>query len=229
MYQSQPNVPETTPGLEDYWRMEGYYNLVTRTVTAVSSNWSALTGQDVNFLVGRSDVELLSLLPAEDQSVVIALFQESFAFLRNLPYGSVLTARVSVILRMVNTRSNQTKWIRLALRPQPNEYGMIGTLRIDVYDITDEDTHQVLRASVAYVDAFGQTAYHRLNKQQSVTEMLSPREIDILKLMLEGKTSKEIGANLKISKDTVDKARKTMLVKTGCKNSVELVSRYMNP
>lgn len=54
-------------------------------------------------------------------------------------------------------------------------------------------------------------------------EMVSKRELEILKMIVENKDSKEIGQELGISKDTVLKHRKNMLLKLGAKDSTALI------
>lgn len=54
---------------------------------------------------------------------------------------------------------------------------------------------------------------------------LSEREIEIVRLLAEGLASKQIGAELDISKHTVDTHRRNLIMKTGCKNTMELVVR----
>jgi DNA-binding NarL/FixJ family response regulator len=54
--------------------------------------------------------------------------------------------------------------------------------------------------------------------------ILSDREKEVLKLMMHGKTSKEIADALFISKTTVDTHRRNILEKTGARNSTELIS-----
>jgi DNA-binding NarL/FixJ family response regulator len=57
------------------------------------------------------------------------------------------------------------------------------------------------------------------------TDPLTPRELEILKLIAEGHTSEEIAAMLVISKKTVDRHRANVLEKLGMRNRVEL-TRY---
>ena len=52
---------------------------------------------------------------------------------------------------------------------------------------------------------------------------LTTRETEILRLILNEYTSKEIGEHLKISMRTVETHRKNILKKTGAKNLVALV------
>jgi DNA-binding NarL/FixJ family response regulator len=54
---------------------------------------------------------------------------------------------------------------------------------------------------------------------------LTPRELDVVKLIAEGHTSEEIAEILYISKKTVDRHRANMLEKLGMRNRVEL-TRY---
>jgi DNA-binding NarL/FixJ family response regulator len=52
---------------------------------------------------------------------------------------------------------------------------------------------------------------------------LSPREREVLKLIAEGKSRKEIGKRLNISVRTLDTHRTNILLKLGCKSTAELV------
>jgi DNA-binding CsgD family transcriptional regulator len=52
---------------------------------------------------------------------------------------------------------------------------------------------------------------------------LSKKELEILKWITDGYSSKQVADKLKISRHTVNNHRKNMLEKTGCSNSLELV------
>jgi DNA-binding CsgD family transcriptional regulator len=56
-------------------------------------------------------------------------------------------------------------------------------------------------------------------------EVLTPREKEIVSLLIEGKLSKEISDILNISKQTVDSHRKNMLRKNNLTNTVELIGK----
>jgi DNA-binding NarL/FixJ family response regulator len=66
--------------------------------------------------------------------------------------------------------------------------------------------------------------YSRRREQQTL-EPLTPRELDVIKLIAEGHTSGEIGELLIISNKTVDRHRANILDKLGLRNRVEL-TRY---
>ena len=62
-------------------------------------------------------------------------------------------------------------------------------------------------------------------REQRALEPLTPRELDVVKLIAEGHTSGEIGELLIISNKTVDRHRANILDKLGLRNRVEL-TRY---
>ena len=65
------------------------------------------------------------------------------------------------------------------------------------------------------------------DKRQGLGVILSDREKEVLKLMMQGKTSTEIGETLFISKNTVDTHRRNILEKTESRNSTELISKAL--
>jgi len=58
---------------------------------------------------------------------------------------------------------------------------------------------------------------------ENIRELLSEREIEIVKLLKKGKTSQQIGKELYISKKTVDTHRRNILEKTGFNSTSELI------
>lgn len=52
---------------------------------------------------------------------------------------------------------------------------------------------------------------------------LTEREKEVLRLICSGKSSKEIGANLGLSKRTIDSYREKIMAKTGAKNSIDML------
>ena len=56
------------------------------------------------------------------------------------------------------------------------------------------------------------------DKQASALEVLSPREVQVLRLVAEGKTSKEIATVLDLREQTIRSYRKTMMKKLGVNN-----------
>lgn len=67
--------------------------------------------------------------------------------------------------------------------------------------------------------------YDNSKKNQSdISEKLTKREVEILKLICEGYTNQQIGENLFISQRTVEGHRANMLSKTGVNNTAQLIA-----
>lgn len=61
-------------------------------------------------------------------------------------------------------------------------------------------------------------------EMQTIREILSPRECEILKLLARGMTSREIAGTLSVSRHTIDTHRRNMIHKVEAKNSTELIN-----
>jgi DNA-binding NarL/FixJ family response regulator len=60
---------------------------------------------------------------------------------------------------------------------------------------------------------------------EAPSDPLTPRELEVIKLIAEGLTSEEVGESLAIAKNTVDRHRDNILEKLGLRNRVDL-TRY---
>jgi DNA-binding NarL/FixJ family response regulator len=98
----------------------------------------------------------------------------------------------------------------------------------------DRDLVEAVRAAMrgepflypAAVRALVRDYLDRASRGETTPEdPLSPRELEVVKLIAEGLTSEEIAEQLFISKKTVDRHRANMLEKLGMRNRVEL-TRY---
>ncbi|MCY2687584.1 response regulator transcription factor [Salinimicrobium sp. TH3] len=63
-------------------------------------------------------------------------------------------------------------------------------------------------------------------KISQVSSQLSIRELEVMNLLMQGLTNKEIACRLFISYETVKSHRKNILQKTNCKNTAALISYY---
>ena len=79
---------------------------------------------------------------------------------------------------------------------------------------------------VSLIGLHGEPSFMGIGLEDSPeqAEPYSKREIDVIKLLAEGLSSKEIGDKLFISQETVKTHRKNILEKAGCKNTSQLIS-----
>ena len=97
----------------------------------------------------------------------------------------------------------------------------------------DDDIAEACRAAMrgrsflypSAVDALIRDLIERADERGTEFDLLTPRELEVLKLIAEGHTSKEIASMLVISIKTVDRHRTNMLEKLGMRDRVDL-TRY---
>lgn len=56
---------------------------------------------------------------------------------------------------------------------------------------------------------------------------LTPKETQIYNLVLQGKANREIGKELNVTERTVETHMRSILIKTRCKNRIELIVREL--
>lgn len=107
------------------------------------------------------------------------------------------------------------------------EAGVVGYLRKDA---SPEDLLAAIRMAArgeTYLDpALARMLvgdYHRRRQKSPEDNLLSERELQVLRLIAAGKTGREIAEELTISQHTVDRHRANLLVKLQVHNKVQLV------
>ena len=90
-----------------------------------------------------------------------------------------------------------------------------------------EALRSVLKGKPFFDERIAQTIMSGLNGMKNKTTSLSSREMDIIRLIADQKTTVEIADQLFLSKHTVETHRRNILVKLGLKNSVGLIKYAM--
>jgi len=225
-YESDLKPTASMPQLPgDPFHMEAVFDTQNHQVVAVSSNSLSITGYDLSFLVGRRAIDLMRLLPAADQPVVEAIVAQVRIFHEHLPPASKISVQFNLDFRY-QIKQQPYKWFKLICKPMLDAVGFITGYKADLFDVSADKTDNRITASASYLDPTGKVCYKRFTHEKRRFDELTLRERKILRLLADGLTSKEIAHLINLSKDTVDKARKVMLAKTGAKNTVELVKRY---
>lgn len=172
--------------------------------------------------------------PADFDIINSKVFPYNFEFLKTLSlekYGNVV---YSYNYRIKNSEGNYITVVqRFSYIPsnvQGIPYGVVGV----IFDITHfKNSHSIVHTIEETLlrdnGIVNELIYKKVHPVYEINpSQLSKRELEILKLMAGGLSSKQIAGTLNISKDTVNNHRKKMLEKTGCKNSIEILSYALN-
>jgi DNA-binding NarL/FixJ family response regulator len=187
---------------------------------------------------------LRDLLNAEADFEVVAEVGDGAAAVRRCVEGGVDLAVLDVTMpRMTGLQaaaelSKRVPDLRiLMLSMHENEQFLFEALRAGasgyvLKTAADRDLVQACRATMRgetflYAGAITALVRDHLERARSgeAVDPLTPRELEVLKLVAEGHTSDEIAELLVISRKTVDRHRANMLAKLGMRDRVEL-TRY---
>ena len=161
----------------------------------------------------------------DDITRFIAYEQKVTEFFNNLPPEKVLKYKVSYDFRLRNGVGNYEWLLHQATTIQTNDEGAV--LRVlGIHTLISHIKTSNQPAGLSFIGLDGEPSYYNVAVAPFINEskeILTPREKEILKLILDGKTSSEIALQLFVSKHTVNSHRKNILKKTNCKTNSELI------
>lgn len=143
--------------------------------------------------------------------------------------------------RELNRRRPETRILMLSMHESEqylHEALKAGASGYVVKTVADRDLVEACRAAMrgesflypGAVSVLVRDFLHRAgNDQLDAEDPLTPRELEVVKLIAEGYSSKEIAQILVISKKTVERHRANMLEKLGMRDRVELTRYAIRP
>jgi DNA-binding NarL/FixJ family response regulator len=134
-------------------------------------------------------------------------------------------------LREVKQRAEETKVIILTQFDEPSLIVLLAQIGADGFLLKECDPNELETAIDAvltighYFNSVAEEAIknHNQKKGSPIANLeLTPREIDVARLLMKGLNSDEIGTELNLSSQTVNSYRKSILKKTSCTNTAAL-------
>lgn len=170
---------------------------------------------------------LIGLIHPEDISYFLDFEHQVTAFFTNLPAEKVMKYKVSYDYRIKKSDGQYIRLLHQASTIQSDENGAVMRVLGVHTDITRLKKEN--GSTLSFIGLEGEPNYDHvcigIAQRYIKNVTLSKREKQVLLYLAEGKTSKEIGDILFISKYTVDRHRKNMLKKTNISSTVELAVR----
>ncbi|RKR82186.1 PAS domain-containing protein [Mucilaginibacter gracilis] len=165
----------------------------------------------------------------DDRPWFLAFENKTAEFLSALPVDKLMKYKIRYDFRF---RKSDSTYIRVlhqvAVVQHDADGGILRTLGVHT-DITH--LKPTGRPVMSYIGMDGEPSYLNIDVKNTFaksTEKLTAREKDVLRLLIEGKLSKEVSEILNISKQTVDTHRKNMMRKNGLSNTGELIGKAIN-
>ncbi|HEU5166684.1 MAG TPA: LuxR C-terminal-related transcriptional regulator [Chitinophagaceae bacterium] len=165
-------------------------------------------------------------LHPDDRSWFLVIGSSIVDFFKQLPVEKMMKYKVRYDIRFRKKNGDYARILYQGILLEHDENGrFLRTLSVHS-DITY--LKQEGKPVLSFIGMDGEPSYLDVASKNIFIESkedLTRREKQVLKLLIEGKLSKEISSILKISKQTVDTHRKNMLHKKNLNNTGELIGK----
>jgi len=204
-----------------YYYMIDFHNFEIFNVSPQTKRLMGIEPKDFNFQ------SMVDILHPEDVNLLELREKKATDFLFNkITPDKVLYYKVCYLMRF-RVGGQYRNFLHQGIAVELDENNRIAVALNVHTDITHLGEPNV--QGISFLGINGEPSYHynnldsdECNEDNSQLEFTS-REVDVLHLLAEGLSSKEIASRLHISDETVNVHRKRMLAKTNCKNVTELV------
>ncbi|HNP19774.1 MAG TPA: LuxR C-terminal-related transcriptional regulator [Fulvivirga sp.] len=205
-----------------------YYYIIdspTLTFENVSSQVFNITGLD---LEGKPVEEVVKIIHPDDMDFFLKCEDFVASFLKNkVTPDKMMKYKITYSLRE-RTKDGSYKLFLLQTITLANtdDGGLLKVLGVhtDISHITNTNNYKL-----SLIGLDGEPSYYGIDVFESESyalkdNLFSPRELEVIILLGEGLTAKEIASQLFVSTETIISHKKNALAKSDCKNSTQLVS-----
>lgn len=219
------------PG-KSYYYIANFHNLQLELVSNSVTNFTGKEPEEVNMEL------LLSLaVPEEIEQIHKKEQVISDFFLDYLDTPEMLNYKVVYTYKMQDYKGKERIILHQATVLSLNEEGRfvhVFSIHSDISHLVSNSTQDVSFINIEEGKSFynidtseGKFQENNFSKKKKLRELLSKRELEIIKKLALGNSADEISDQLNISPHTVKTHKKNILRKTNCKNSTQLVSICM--
>lgn len=196
----------------------------------ISKNFTACTGLSKKKMQEGGMAYFWSRFHPDDISLWIKCLQDLMQFtMHELSDEQRLKMSYTWNYRLKNAKGNYVTIIQNTTPLQFDE-AQKPIIGLAHYTVLDSDVNMDICASAKYLNDTNEyeTLFYINQSSNHLLNIISNRERDIIRLLLTQKTSKEIAANLNISKHTVDTHRRNILKKLNLSSTIELTQYFKN-
>lgn len=195
-------------------------------ISHVTRNSNDLLGFSSDLLVREGMRFYSERIDPTDRDRAMLVFKESYQHYNTITPALRKHHRFSLTYRFRHGTTGEPMWV--LHQSIPAYIDANGALVYSLHLLTDITPYKTDATAHGrfYVPTSSQGLQMlRIPSEEQLTRVLTKREKEIIRMLMEGMSSKDIAQTLGISANTVNNHRKRLLGKTGCNNSMELV-RY---
>lgn len=170
--------------------------------------------------------KILSIIHPDDLPYFIDFENTVIDFKMKLPPDKVMKYKTRYNYRIKKNNGEYIHILQQSTTIQTDEEGAILRNFAINTDISHLRRKSDTKMTLSFIGLEGEPSFIDVDHQRKFIEascILTPREMEIVKLIANNQSSQEIANKLKISTETVSTHRKNINNKTGTKNALELV------
>jgi two-component system nitrate/nitrite response regulator NarL len=174
---------------------------------------------------------LMLLMRNEEQFIIAGIANDGEKAIEEItkykPHIALLDLRMPKkdgleVIRYIKEKQLPTKVIILSMHGDRRYINEARTLGADGYLLKNAGKQELLKAIEEVLN--GKTYFTQLKEEENTqTNLLTPREMDVLRLLVNEQTNAQIAASLKLSLFTIETHRRNIMKKIGAKNTAGLI------
>jgi DNA-binding CsgD family transcriptional regulator len=215
--------------LLNVFQIGGYYYIVFN----IFQGEIEFASEEIKHILGYEPEEitiqfLMDKIHPEDKSYFLNFEYKIAEFFKNIDYDKVKNYKAQYDIRFKTKNNNYVRMLQQAVQIDYDETNYYRTLGIQT-DITHIKKDGIPCLSIIGLE--GEPSYYNIQNTEVLSksfDLFTKREREILKHIVEGKSSKTIAKDLNISIHTVNTHRKNILIKANCKSPIDLVTKVIN-
>lgn len=199
-------------------------------ISDVGGSLYQLTGLHPQNVIGRNFAFALKMFYIQEIPDVLKGMIKYHQYIYCKPIEERLLIKGSLILRVKNKSGGNFTGLLQAVPLAVDAKGHVTHMYSSITDIThfNVEPNSIKGDIIDESDPDNIKVINILNKNLNLTWELTNAELRILKLISEGKSTKEISDILFLSEHTINNHRKNMIHKTHAKNTAELISKTLS-
>ncbi len=201
------------------------FNIYQGAIEFISDGMNEVLGYNPDEL---SALFLMDNIHPDDKSYFLDFEYRIAAFFKTLPFDKIKNFKVQYDYRIKAKNNKYVRILHQAIQIDYDEDNFYRTLVLhtDISHIKQEGT-----PCFSIIGLDGEPSYYNVQDTPVFTksyDLFTRREREILKLIVEGKSSKEIAGELYISLHAVNTHRKSILNKAGSKTPLDLLRKVIS-
>lgn len=189
----------------------------------VSSSFKRVTGYETEFLIEKGPAGMFDLCHPESQKRIIRHVEDAFKYVESKKNQSRNTIVLKYWFEWKNAEGGYDWYVQEATAiPWQGKYDFLFQLVI-----VSKMSHPPLPSQPSYVlydfDEESSFINWKTFEDQSETTELTKRQVEVLQLLVQGFSAKEIADQLFVAETTIISHRKNLMEKCACRNLAELI------